>query len=167
MQRPFPCQLSVPPCASRLFLLLLKSFWQQGQDMFSLSSSDSFFPNIAQFHMLNQFCIINVHFLPDSIFTVLCFLIAGLQLCFKQVVHLADVCFFQIIILCSLSINFNTSLLQDFNGNVLLDELDNTIRLNRCFKKMWVIIWKWIKYLHTVTLNIQGKKHFLRFSSEI
>ena len=26
---------------------------------------------------------------------------------------------------------------------------------------MWVLIWKWIKHLHTVTLNIQGKNIFL------
>jgi hypothetical protein len=41
------------------------------------------FLNITQFHVLHQFCIINVHFLAESTFIVVCFLVAGFGLCFK------------------------------------------------------------------------------------
>ena len=146
------------------FFSVAKEFLAVGTRL-SLSSSDSLFSSTSQFHVLHQFCMI-VHFLADSTLIVLCFLVGGQQFCFKQVIHLADVHLFQIIILCSLSIIFYTkSLLQEFDKNVLLGEVDNKIKLNCCLKKNWVPILKWIKHLHTVTLNIQNC--FCMFISEI
>ena len=46
-QRHFPWQVSAPPCASILLLLLLKSSWQQGQETFSPSSSDFLFSSTS------------------------------------------------------------------------------------------------------------------------
>ena len=80
-----------------LFLLnlvhlhVLQYFFAVAKELLAVGTRDVFpvllrlfvFLNITQFHMLNQFCIIHVHFLADSTFIVLCFPVNGLQLCFK------------------------------------------------------------------------------------
>ena len=76
-------------CTSMCFnasLLLLKSFFAiWTREVCPVLLTLLVFLNITQFHVLNQFCIINVHFLADSTFIVLCFLVDGLRLYFKQV----------------------------------------------------------------------------------
>ena len=70
---------------------VLQYFFAVAKEFLAVETRDIFpvlfrllvFLNITQFHVLNQFCIINVHFLADSTFIVLCFLVAGLQFCFK------------------------------------------------------------------------------------
>ena len=72
-------------------LHVLQYFFAVAKELLAIGTRDIFpvllrllvFLNNTQFHMLNQLCIINVHFLADSTFIVFCFLVAGLQLCFR------------------------------------------------------------------------------------
>ena len=66
------------------FFVVPKEFLAVGtRDVFPVLLRLLVFFNITQFHVLNKFCIINVHFLTDSTFIVLCFLVAGLRPCLK------------------------------------------------------------------------------------
>ena len=66
------------------FFAVAKEFLAVGtRDVFLVLLRFLVFLKIIQFHVFNQFCIINAHFLADSTFLVLCFLVAGLRLCFK------------------------------------------------------------------------------------
>ena len=66
------------------FFALAKEFQAVGtRDIFPVLLRLLVFLNITQFHVLKQFCIINVQFLAASTFIVVCFLVAGLRLCLK------------------------------------------------------------------------------------
>ena len=66
-------------------------FFAVAKEFLAVGTRDSFpvllrlfvFLNITQFNVIDQFCIINLLFLTESIFIVVCLLFAGLRLCFK------------------------------------------------------------------------------------
>ena len=74
-----------------MHLHVLSYFFAVAEEFLAVGTIDVFpvllrlivFLNITQFHVLNQFCIINVHFLAENTFIVVCFLVAGLRLCFE------------------------------------------------------------------------------------
>ena len=92
----FRCMLQNPtPKLVASFFSVAKEFLAVGtREVFPVLLRLFVFLNITEFHVLNQFCIINVYFPAESTFIVVCFLVAGLLLCFKKFVHLADVRFF-------------------------------------------------------------------------
>ena len=66
------------------FFAVAKEFLAVGtRDVFPVLLRLLVFLNITQFHVLNQFCIINVHFLAENTFIGVYFLVVGLRLCFK------------------------------------------------------------------------------------